>query len=209
MRKNGFPALLILLLVVMVAVLAYFLGRKNGTVTVDNIATNEVFIKQISELASLEAQGVATIKRTNILNDGSISDQLKKFFMENTINISVPYIAKYGINLNEEKIDIKEKDNSVIIYLPSPQLLSYELRMDKIQAVSEEGVLLTQSHDYYNVVQQSLYSKTRKEMENNATLIQQSKEKIIAILSQYYQPLHYKVQVIFSDSSTVFDVNKK
>lgn len=203
--KKGYW-LLLLTLVVIITVLAYFLGRKNGDITVQHIATNEVVIRQISELATLEAQGTASIKHSNILNDGSITDALKKIFVENTINISVPYIAKYGVDLSRQQVTIEEKDKTVYVHLPPVQLLSYELRMDKINSNSKEGLLLTQSHDAYNAVQQSLYIKTRKELESDTAHIAQAKEKIINILKQYYQPTGYEVNVSFGRGGGVLNI---
>lgn len=206
MKKGNW--LLILFLIMVIGALAYFLGRKSGNVTVQNIATNDVIIKQIAELAGLEVQGTATIKHTNILNDGSFTDALKKVFVENTINISVPYIAKYGVDLQQQRVDIRQKNQTVTIHLPEPKLMSYELRMDKINASSKEGLLLTQNHDAYNAVQQSLYTKTRKELEGDATHISQAKEKIITILKQYYQPVGYKVNVSFGNETAIQNILK-
>ncbi|MCH5599463.1 DUF4230 domain-containing protein [Niabella ginsengisoli] len=85
---------------------------------------NDVLIKQIAELSALEVQGNASIKSSNIKDDGSVSDNFKKLFMERTFNISVPYVAKYGINLNNQKINIEEKNKQVYIVLPNPSCLA-------------------------------------------------------------------------------------
>ena len=196
MRKIATP-LILLLLVAGIAILAYMLGRKNGNVTIENVATNNTIITQIAELSSLEVQGIATIKSTNLLNDGSLTDQMRKLLIENTINISVPYIAKYGVDLSGQAISVKEKDKVVQISLPEPGLLSYELRIDKADASIRKGWLLQASEAQYNEIQKRLYHQSRAQMEQNIAYKEQCIAKIRAILNDYYRPLQYKVELQF------------
>ncbi len=196
MRKIVTP-LILLFLVASVAILAYMVGRKNGNVTIENVATNNTIITQIAELSSLEVQGIATIKSTNLLNDGSLTDQMRKLLIENTVNISVPYIAKYGVDLSGQAISVKEKDKVVQITLPEPGLLSYELRIDKADASIRKGWLLQASEAQYNEIQKRLYHQSRTQMEQNIAYKEQCIAKIRAILNDYYRPLQYKVELRF------------
>jgi len=194
---------LILILVVIIALLAYFLGRKSGNVTVQQIVSNEVIVRKIAEFASLEVQGNASIRSSNLAKDGSFSDQMKKLFMENTITISVPYVAKYGVNLSEQKIRISEENKKATIYLPVPKLLSYELRLDRSNFTSAEGLFYSQSHEDFQRVEKNLYTATRASMENNSMHLENAKQKIMQVLHQYYQPTGFKVTVIFGSEKPV------
>lgn len=204
MRKIVTP-LLLLLLVACIALLAYMLGRKSGNVTIENVATNNTIITQIAELSSLEVQGIATIKSTNLLNDGSLTDQMRKLLLENTINISVPYIAKYGVDLSGQAISVKEKDKVVHITLPEPRLLSYELRIDKADASIRKGRLLNASEAQYNEIQKRLYHQSRTQMEQNIAYKEQCVAKIKAILNDYYHPLQYTVDIRFAPNDQLLN----
>ncbi|HEY0298811.1 MAG TPA: DUF4230 domain-containing protein [Arachidicoccus sp.] len=205
MKFRFSTALLILCLVIIIGLLAYFLGKKNGSVKIENIVTNEVLIKQISELSSLEVHGTASIKNSNLANDGSISDNLKRMFMENTVNISVPFIAKYGVNLQNEKITLLAQAKSISIHLPEPQLLSYELLLDKVNADTKQGWLSSFTSDNYNAVEASLYKQTRSQLQNNSTYKKQTEEKILSILKDYYKPTGYNLQVQFGNEAIFTD----
>ncbi|ANH81831.1 hypothetical protein A8C56_13335 [Niabella ginsenosidivorans] len=198
MQKGCLP-FIIVLCAVAIGVLAYLLGKKNGTKTIENIALNAAFVKEVSELASLEVQGTANIKTTNITNDGTMTDAFKKMFMERTVNISIPYIAKYGVSLEKQQVNIEEKNKVVHIVIPAPQLLSYELRMDRADAMTRRGMLESPDETYYATVQKKLYAESRKQMEGNPVYMQQSKDKIRKILEQYYAPMNFKVEVLFKD----------
>ncbi|MDE1191536.1 MAG: DUF4230 domain-containing protein [Arachidicoccus sp.] len=203
MKFRFSTAVLVLILVIIIGLLAYFLGKKNGSVKIENIATNEAFIKEISELSSLEIHGTATIKNTNIQNDGSISDNLKKIFLENTVNISVPYIAKYGVDLQQEKINLFPNGKIIAIHLPEPKLLSYELVLDMATGITKEGWFASTNTDYYNAIQASLYTQTKKQMESNNLHKKQTEDKIVSILKEYYKPLGYSVSVQFGDNENI------
>lgn len=198
-QRTGCMLAVIFLLAIGLAVLAYFLGKKNGNKTIESIAMNNVLIQEIAELSSLEVQGTASIKSSNIVNDGSFTDELRKLFLERTLNISVPYVAKYGVDLEKQNITIQEEKKAVYIVLPTPKLLSYELRLDKADAMSRKGFFESGSDENYNSVEKKLYSQSRAQLEKNSNYVQQSKDKIRKIIESYYAPMNYKVDLVFSD----------
>ncbi|MCH5598693.1 DUF4230 domain-containing protein [Niabella ginsengisoli] len=197
LMRNRSSLFFVFLLIIIIALLAYFLGKKSASKTVDNVVMNDVLIKQIAELSALEVQGNASIKSSNIKDDGSVSDNFKKLFMERTFNISVPYVAKYGINLNNQKINIEEKNKQVYIVLPNPKLLSYELLLNRSSAASRKGFFETSDEEAYNKLMQKLYTQSKAQLEANTGYQQQSKEKIRKIIQDYYAPLNFNVEVTF------------
>lgn len=197
--RNRYSTFFVFILVVIIGLLAYFLGKRSASRVVDNIVMNNVLIKQIAELSSLEVRGNANMKSSNITNDGSLTDSFKKLFLERTFNISVPYTAKYGIDLGKQNINVKEKDKQVYVVLPSPGLLSYELRLDQSSTISKKGLFETNDEEAYNRLIQKLYTQSRAQLENNEVYKQQSKQKIKKIIEDYYAPLNFKVEVTFSD----------
>lgn len=195
--------LVILLLLLGIGFAAYYAGKQNGTVQVTQIATNEVLIRQIAELSSLEVQGNATITESNVTNDGSWSDALRKLFVENTIQITIPYIAKYGVRTDSNDVRVVQEKDIIHIYLPEPQLLSFEMRLDKASNSSKLGWMQSESNAAYNQVQKKLYQQTREQMAQSTKNTEQAKEKIIAILRQYYQPVQKKVVVQFGSANNL------
>lgn len=196
--------IVILLLLALLSWLAYFFGKQQGSVQVTNIATNEILIKEIAELAALEVQGNAQITESNVDNSDGFLQSIRKAFIEKTINISIPYVAKYGIQADSTIMSISvEKDKTLLIRLPEAKLLSYEMRLDKATQSSTQGWLKTEDYNSYNAVQQKLYKQSKAEAEASLKNKELAQEKIIGILKNYYKPLGYQVQVQFGSNKSI------
>ncbi|WP_447640783.1 MULTISPECIES: DUF4230 domain-containing protein [Chitinophagaceae] len=201
--KNRFLLLLIVVLVLIIGVLAFLLGKKGKPNINESIVNNTTFIKQIAELSTLEAHGVSSLKHSNLENDGSFTDAMRRVFMENTVNYSIPYVAKYGIDMHNQNVVINTKDSTIEVHLPQPQLLSYELQLDKMETNSQRGWFQSASDAQFATLEKKLYTETRREMEQNKTYLDAAKVKVQSIISDYYKPLGYKAVVVFGDSATL------
>ncbi|NLR79764.1 DUF4230 domain-containing protein [Chitinophaga eiseniae] len=178
-----------LVALVLIVVLVFWLGKRFGSTDMSQqVISNSTIVKEIAELASLDVQGSASIKTSNIEGSGDWTDNLKKAFLENTVWVTIPYEAKYGINIDDKSFKVQLTEKKITIHLPAPRLLSYELKMDRMETANRKGWLLTQNDETYTDVQKKLYQTSRGQLENNALYIQQSKEKIKKILEQYYTP---------------------
>ena len=200
--NKGCFLFVIFILAIVLAVMAYFLGKKNGAVTTERLISNTTFLKNIAELSTLEANGSANITSTNILDDGTLNDMMKKLFSEKTIKISVPFTAKYGVSLKNQNIRVNHKDTVVTIFLPEPELLSYELRLDKMDATVRKGLLQSIDEQTLNSLEGKLYSQSRQQMAGNDFYKQEAKNKVQKILEEYFAPLDYNVKLVFDNSQT-------
>lgn len=172
-----------------IGLLIFWLGKRSGTrIVSQEVISNSLIVKEIAELASLDVQGNASIKRSNIENSGNWTDNLKKTFLENTVWITIPYQAKYGVNIDDQHFKVSVNDKKIVIELPAPRLLSYELKIDKMETSNRKGWFLFQDDETYTDVQKSLYRTSRQQLENNPAYIQQSKDKIRKVMEQYYAP---------------------
>ena len=192
--------LIILLVLVLTVVLVFWLGQRSGARIVnDKTLANSLIVRQIAELASLEVQGTATIKRSNLTNDGSWTDNMRKMFAESTIWVTVPYTAKFGVNVDEKNFTVAVDDKEVLVSLPATQLLSYELRLDQMETANKKGWFMFSDDETYTDVQKKLYTTSRQEVEQNSAYREQSKEKIRKIIAQYYAPFNRTVKIRFGD----------
>lgn len=198
MKNFGITAFLILL----VAVAFYFLGKNNGSNQVKtDIIQNATLIKQIAELGALEANGTTNIKVSNQGNNTGIWEKFKNYFAENTLQVTIPYQAKYGVDMNNQKMAINTKDSTVIIYLPNCKLLSLQLQLDKVNAISKTGIFNTITTDEYLAVQKQLYEECNNQLANNTTNLKLAEDNIRNILQKYYAPLQLKVQCVFREAT--------
>ncbi|MGX5817283.1 DUF4230 domain-containing protein [Chitinophaga lutea] len=190
------------LIVILFVILIFWLGQRFGSKTVNRqVLSNSLIVRDIAELASLEVQGNASIKRSNISNNGDWTDNLKKVFAENTVWVSVPYTAKYGVDTDDKNFSVGVDGKNVLVRLPAPQLLSYELRLNAMETSAKKGWLMFSDDETYTDVQKQLYNESRGQLAANKIYLEQSKEKIRKILANYYAPMDLKVEVQFGDEA--------
>jgi hypothetical protein len=194
--------LIIWLVLVLTLVLVFWLGQRSGARIVnEQTLSNSLIVREIAELASLEVQGTATIKRSNLTNDGGWADNLRKVFAENTVWVTVPYTAKFGVNVNDQNFKVAVGEKEVLVSLPATQLLSYELRLDQMETANKKGWFMFSDDETYTDVQKKLYTTSREQTEQNNAYREQSKDKIRKIIAQYYAPFDLIVKVKFGDDA--------
>lgn len=188
--------------IILFIILIFSLGRWSGSRSLNQqVLSNSLIVREIAELSSLEVQGSASIKRSNVENNGDWTDNLKKVFAENTIWVTVPYTAKYGVDVNEKNFRVDLQNKKVRVSLPAPQLLSYELRLNQMETANKKGWLMFSDDETYTDVQKKLYETSRAQLRDNKIYIEQSKEKIRKIIGQYYTPFQLEVEVKFGDEA--------
>ncbi|OQP59426.1 hypothetical protein A3860_37860 [Niastella vici] len=194
--------LIVWLVLVLTLVLVFWLGQRSGARIVnEQTLSNSLIVREIAELASLEVQGTATIKRSNLTNDGGWADNLRKVFAENTIWVTVPYTAKFGVNVNDKNFNVVVGKKDVLVSLPATQLLSYELRLDQMETANKKGWFMFSDDETYTDVQKKLYTTSRQEVEQNNAYRKQSQDRICKIIAQYYAPFNLTVKVKFGDEA--------
>jgi hypothetical protein len=196
MKNFAFPAFL----VVLVAAAFYFLGKKNGSGQVKtDIIQNTSLIKQIAELGALEVTGSSNIAVSNRGDNTAMWDKFKNYFAENTLQVAIPFLAKYGVDMTNQKMVINTADSTATIYLPQCKLLSLQLQLDKVNATSQTGIFNTITLEEYITVQKQLYEACNRQLINNSTNLKLAEENIRFILQKYYAPLGLKVKCMFGD----------
>lgn len=201
-KSNSMKKLIIWLVLVFTLILVFWLGQRSGARIVnEQTLSNSLIVREIAELASLEVQGTATTKRSNLTNDGGWADNLRKVFAENTIWVTVPYTAKFGVNVNDKNFNVVVGEKEVLVTLPATQLLSYELRLDQMETANRKGWFMFSDDETYTDVQKKLYTTSRQQVEHNSVYLEQSRDKIRKIIAQYYAPFDLTVKVKFGDDA--------
>jgi hypothetical protein len=205
MKNNG----LLIFLVLLVAAAFYFLGRKNGAsnATVTMIENVEM-IKQIAELSALDVAGNVNLKVSNKGDENGAWDKFKNYFAENTLQVNLPYDAKFGVDMSHQKMTINSKNGTATINLPHCKLMSLQLKMDKMETMTQTGLFASASMNDLVKAQKQLYTQALSQLENNAGHIKLAEEHIVTIMNNYYKPLGYKVNCIFEDGKTVAPIIK-
>ncbi len=198
--KNTF---LIIFLILLSAAAFYFLGKKNGSNNTNvAVVQNVALIKEIAELGALSVEGSTNLKSTNLESSGAFINRLRNYFAENTLNINIPFTAKYGVDMSNKEVAINTNDSIVTIYLPASKLLSLQLKLDEVNAINKTGLFRSTSIEEYIDAQKQLYKSVTKNLETNVSYKKLAEDHIKFILEKYYSPLGFKVNCVFSDQPT-------
>ena len=195
--------LLIVVLTLMLCIAVYFLGRKNGSVdTKINMVQNVEMVKQIAELSALSVTGTTSAKMTNTNENAGFWGKFKNSLVENTLLVTLPYEAKYGVDLSNQKMKVDTKQQTAIIYLPKCTLLSLQLKLDQLETMNQTGLFTTTTIGDLTKVQKQMYQQAMQSMSNNAQHIREAELHIQSVFAKYYEPMGYKVECIFGDVKT-------
>ena len=183
----------------------FFTERDNKSQIIQNYS----FVRNIAELASIEVTGTTTLTSSNVTNDGSLTDELKRILIEKTVRLSAPYTAKYGVDLKDSSMRIEKSDSVLKVYLPQPKLLSYEIHLNRLEASNQKGWFRFQNDEAYNAFQRKMYVDSRTALEKNSVYLNQSREKICGIIQQYFVPANIRTICIFDESPNWKDLNSR
>lgn len=188
----------IVVLTIAVILISYFWGKNNGANQVKATLVNQIeLIKEIAELSTLEARGITQIKVSNAPVNGGYWDKFKNYFTENTLQVQIPYQAKYGVNLDSNVVKISVKKNTVLLEFPAVKLLSFQLQMDKIETMNQTGLFAQTTIGDLRNAQKQMYQSAVQNLTNAENLKQKAKEKIIKIFEQYFKPFGFEVECNF------------
>ncbi len=184
----------IIILLIGFATAMYFLGKKNGTTEIKaTIINNQQMVQQIAELSSLDVSGTTTAKLTNVQEQNGFWDGLKNYLAENTLQVTIPYHAKYGVDMSGGKVSINGNDTTVILNFPQVKLLSLQLELDKMETMNQTGIFNHTTIGDMKQAQQQLYTSAHQQLVENAGLLEKARQHINEIFVNYYKPLGYKV----------------
>lgn len=195
---------LFIFLILLVAGAFYFLGKKNGSADAKvTMVENVEMVKQIAELAALDVTGNVNVKVSNKGDENGVWSKFKNYFAENTLQVNLPYEAKYGVDMSNQKLSIDTKAATVNISLPNCKLMSLQLKMDKMETMTQTGLFASASMDDLVNAQKQLYAQALQQLENDPKFLKLSEEHIAAILTNYYKPLGYKVNCVFGKQKSI------
>lgn len=200
--KKTLQYFLLLLLLIAAFYGVYQYGKKSAEDSIKTTLLNDMTaIKKIAELSSLEVKGVQEITLSNQSSGNDIFSAFSNMLFQNTLQVKVPYTAKYGVNLNNMKLNSVSTDTAVHIYLKKAELLSYELQLNEMQVQSTAGWFVTENYAFIQKAQKILYEKSRAELSQNKAHIAAAQENIALQLQQYFAPFKIKVIVHFENDT--------
>jgi hypothetical protein len=192
---------IVIALAFLLAVACYFLGKQQGSNVIEQQVVNNVqLVKEIAALATLKVEGNTTVKISNFNNQpNDWLTSVKKYFSENTLQITIPYSAIYGVKIDSQHVQISTSNKTIEINLPKASLISVQLQLDKLSTMNQTGIFSSTSLDNFASAQKQLYDEVQHSLQNNTAYIQQSQDGVRKIIEQYYQPLGYTVNINFKN----------
>ena len=185
---------LIIILLIALCGAMYFLGKRNGTTEIKStVINNQQLVTQIAELSALEVSGSTSVKLSNAGDNSSWWENLKDYLAENTLQVTVPYNAKYGVDMQHGKVHISENDTAVVLNFPQVKMLSFQLELDKLETMNQTGLFSRTTISEMKRAEQQLYVSAKQQLQGSNTYLEKAKQHIAEIFTNYYKPLGYKV----------------
>lgn len=185
---------LVIILLIALCGAMYFLGKRNGTTEIKStVINNQQLVTQIAELSALEVSGSTSVKLSNAGDNGSWWESFKDYLAENTLQVAVPYHAKYGVDMQHGKVNISENDTAVVLNFPSVKMLSFQLELDKLETMNQTGLFSRTTIADMKRAEQQLYVSAKQQLQGSNMYLEKAKQHIAEIFTNYYKPLGYKV----------------
>jgi hypothetical protein len=189
-----------LVLAALIGAAAYYVGIRNGKSEIRaEVVQNQSLVKQIAELSSLEVQGSQKVTLSNAAREEGLWNSFKNYLWENTLQVTVPFKAKYGVDMDGKECTIERNDSVVVVTLTACKLLSLELQLDKLETMNQKGLFASATIEDLKRAQKIMYQKANASLMNDTALIRQAKDRIETIMGTYYAPLGMKVKCVFKD----------
>jgi len=189
----------ILVVLIAACIIAYTIGKKKGEADSETaLIQNVVFVRDIAELASLEVSGSTTYKSTNAPAGATgISAALRKAFLEKSVTITAPYVAKYGVDLDDKNFRILRTDSVVEVRMPHAKLLSFELRLDRMENTASKGLLLFEDDNFYTAFEKKMYAQSRAQAEVSTIYLRRAEERVCGLMTRYFSAVGLPVRCVF------------
>lgn len=194
----------ILIVVVAACIVAYTLGKKAGEADSETaLIQNVSFVRDVAELASVEVGGTTTYKSTNAPEGATgIAASLRRALLEKSVTITAPYIAKYGVDLNAGNFRILRADSVVEVHMPHAKLLSFDLRLDRLENTAKKGLLLFNDDNFYIAFEKKMYAQSRAQMETSAIYLNRAEDRVCGLMRRYFGAVGLSVRCVFEGGPT-------
>ncbi|AXA34332.1 DUF4230 domain-containing protein [Francisella adeliensis] len=182
----------ILIVVALIIVASFVMNKRNS-----EIVPTTISIQKIGELATLKV--VVSGNSLYVSDDGML--------VENTANYNYESSAILSTNIDKANIKIDEKDKTITLRVKPPRVTSITIDFDKTKQLSRQaytfkvlprlGVINTDPDDKLANIAYKEVQKLTDSIASSQKHIEQAKNKFVSLMNKQYQPLGWKVEVIW------------
>ena len=191
----------ILIVIVAACIVAYTIGKKKGEADSETaLIQNVAFVRDVAELASVEVTGTTTYKSTNAPEGATgVSAAFRKALFEKSVTITAPYVAKYGVDLDAKNFRILRADSVVEVRMPHARLLSFELRLDRLETAASKGLLLFNDDNFYTQFEKKMFAQSRAQAEVSSIYLRRAEDRVCGLMRRYFGAVGLPVRCIFGE----------
>ncbi|WP_256868866.1 DUF4230 domain-containing protein [Francisella sp. Scap27] len=163
----------------------------------NEIVPTAISIQKIGELATLKV--VVSGNSLYVSDDGML--------VENTANYSYKSSATLSTNIDKASIKINKKDKTITLRVKPPRVTSVTIDFDKTKQLSRQaytfkvlprlGVINTDPDDNLANIAYKEVQKLTNNIASSQKHIDQAKNKFVSLMNKQYEPLGWKVMVVW------------
>lgn len=191
-------AVKIVLVVIVVAAIvagAYFFGMKSGADLVRNgLLANYPTVKNVVQSANVEFDTTVSVTLTTAEN-AEIFNLLKGTNKADSLQISIPYYGRYGIDLSVRNFRVfKNDEGAVEVWLPAVVMRYCELKFDGLVINGSSAATLFKG-DNAAEIRKKLYELLLPVLQKNKAHVKAAKVAENKALMFYFMPYKWDLKV--------------
>ncbi len=186
-------ALLIILIILLIAGAAG-LGFLKGLNKVRyGLTANYPTIKNLVQGSVTEFDSVVAVTLTKN-DDEELFNYLRGGSKSDTIQFSIPYYGRFGIDLSVRNFRVFEEKGTVEVWLPAMRLLYCELKFEKL-VVNGKPAAAILKYESFGTLKKEMHEYLTAKIEKNKLHQQAAKQTLAKALMFYFMPYKFDLKL--------------
>ena len=179
--------LLFICVVVAITAIALFSFLKGVDKMRDGLVANYPTVKNILQGATTEFFDSTLVTSITKTDNEALFNLLKGDLKADTLQLSIPYYGRYGIDLSIRNFRVFRKKKTVEVWLPDSKLLYCELKFEGMMVNGKTAVTAINGNDYA-LLKKEMYEVLIPVLDKNKSNKKAAKKTVAKALMFYFMP---------------------
>ena len=184
--------LLFIFVIVAITVIAFFSFLKGVDKVRNGLVANYPTVKNIIQGATADFFDSTLVTSINKQDNEALFNLLKGDSKVDTLQLSIPYYGRYGIDLSIRNFRVFRKKQTVEVWLPDSKLLYSELKFEGMMVNGKSAVSAINGNDYAQL-KREMYKALIPVLDKNRANKKAAKKTVAKALMFYFMP--YKLDL--------------
>lgn len=186
--------LLFLIAVIIIGSVALVSFIKGVDKVRDGLIANYPTVKNIVQGATTEVYDSLLVTTVTKANNEELYNLLKGDSKSDTIELTIPYYCRYGVDLSVSNFRVFRDKKTVEVWLPAIKLIYCELKFERMMVDGNSGLQLLQG-DNYPALKNKMYETLIPQLEKNKPNLKAAKTTVAKAVMFYFMPYQFDLKL--------------